>query len=83
MKEDNITIAGIEKRTKEVKRNIEIYEKKLRELEASLQDKQSEEQNKEKYLILYEKEKQIDEFLGSFEKNRDNVNLNLLRRSTR
>lgn len=41
MKEDNSTIAGIEKRIKEVKKNIEIYERKLRELEGSLQDKQS------------------------------------------
>ena len=32
MKEDNNTIATVEKRIKEVKRNIEIYEKKLREL---------------------------------------------------
>ena len=73
MKEDNSTIAGIEKRTKEVKKNIEVYEKKLRELEGNLQDKQSEEQNKDKYMILYEKEKQMDEFLSSFEKSRENV----------
>ena len=30
MKEDNNTIASVEKRIKEVKRNIEMYEKKLR-----------------------------------------------------
>jgi len=32
MKEDNALIANMEKRMKEVKKNIDIYEKKLRDL---------------------------------------------------
>ena len=36
MKEDNNSISNMEKRTKEVKKNIDIYEKKIRDLEAIL-----------------------------------------------
>jgi len=32
MKEDNASISNMEKRIKEVKKNIDIYEKKLRDL---------------------------------------------------
>lgn len=49
MKEDNTSIANMEKRVKEVKKNIDIYEKKLRDLEAALVDKKTEEEDKKKY----------------------------------
>lgn len=59
---------------KEVKKNIDIYEKKLRDLESSLEDKKTEEEDKKKYEILYQKDKEMDEFLNSFDQVRDRVN---------
>lgn len=41
MKEDNASIANMEKRIKEVKKNIDIYEKKLRDLDGALEDKKT------------------------------------------
>jgi intraflagellar transport protein 74 len=58
---------------KEVKKNIDIYEKKLRELEANLEDKKTEEEDKKKYEILYQKDKEMDEFLNSFDQLREKV----------
>jgi intraflagellar transport protein 74 len=59
-------------RTKEVKKNIDIYEKKLRDLEGVLEDKKTEEEDKKKYEILYQKDREMDEFLNSFDKVRSN-----------
>lgn len=58
---------------KEVKKNIDIYEKKLRELEVNLEDKKTEEEDKKKYEILYQKDKEMDEFLNSFDQLREKV----------
>lgn len=60
-------------RMKEVKKNIDIYEKKLRELEVNLEDKKTEEEDKKKYEILYQKDKEMDEFLNSFDQVREKV----------
>lgn len=57
-------------RIKEVKKNIDIYEKKLRDLDAILEDKKTEEEDKKKYEILYQKDREMDEFLNSFDKLR-------------
>lgn len=72
MKEDNSSIAGMEKRIKEVKKNIDIYEKKLRDLDGILEDKKTEEEDKKKYEILYQKDREMDEFLNSFDRLRSN-----------
>lgn len=45
---------------KDAKKNIDIYEKRLRELEANLQDKKTEEEDKKKYELLYKKDKEMD-----------------------
>jgi intraflagellar transport protein 74 len=42
---------------KEVKKNIDIYEKKIRDLEGALEDKKTEEEEKKKYEILYQKDR--------------------------
>jgi|LakMenEpi03Aug12_release.lakeMendotaPanAssembly.Ray.scaffolds.fasta_scaffold65222_3 intraflagellar transport protein 74 len=55
---------------KEVKKNIDIYEKKIRDLEGALEDKKTEEEEKKKYEILYQKDREMDEFLNSFDKER-------------
>lgn len=63
---------------KEVKKNIDIYEKKLRELEINLEDKKTEEEDKKKYEILYQKDKEMDEFLNSFDQVREKVSIELM-----
>ena len=60
MKEDNASIANMEKRIKEVKKNIDVYEKKLRDLDGILEDKKTEEEDKKKYEILYQKDREMD-----------------------
>ena len=55
-----------------MKKNIDIYEKKLRDLDAILEDKKTEEEDKKKYEILYQKDREMDEFLNSFDRLRDN-----------
>lgn len=50
----------MEKSTKDTKKYIDVYEKRLRELEANLEDKKTEEEDKKKYEILYKKDKEMD-----------------------
>lgn len=49
MKEDNQTITQIQKMIKDAKKNIDVYEKRLRELDVALEDKKTEEEDKKKY----------------------------------
>ena len=67
MKEDNQTITQMEKMIKDAKKNIDVYEKRLRELDVALEDKKTEEEDKKKYELLYKRDKEMDEFLNSFD----------------
>lgn len=71
MKEDNQTITQIEKMIKDAKKNIDVYEKRLRELDVALEDKKIEEEDKKKYEKLYQRDKEMDEFLNSFDQIRE------------
>lgn len=71
MKEDNQTITQIEKMVKDAKKNIDVYEKRLRELDVALEDKKTEEEDKKKYELLYKRDKEMDEFLNSFDELRE------------
>lgn len=44
----------------------------MRDLEGVLEDKKTEEEDKKKYEILYQRDREMDEFLNSFEKVRSN-----------
>lgn len=44
----------------------------MRDLDAILEDKKTEEEDKKKYEILYQKDREMDEFLNSFDRLRDN-----------
>lgn len=46
-------------------------EKRLRELDASLQDKKTEEEDKKKYSVIQEREREMDSVINSFDKNRE------------
>lgn len=49
------------------------YEKRVRELEADLAGKKTDEDDKKKFEVLYQKEKEMDEFLNEFESLRETV----------
>lgn len=57
MKEDNQTITQLEKMIKEAKKSIDVYEKRLRELDVALEDKKTEEEDKKKYELLYKRDR--------------------------
>ena len=42
-------------------------------MEANLEDKKTEEEDKKKYEILYQRDKEMDEFLNSFDQVREKV----------
>lgn len=44
----------------------------MRDLDGILEDKKTEEEDKKKYEILYQKDREMDEFLNSFDKLRSN-----------
>jgi intraflagellar transport protein 74 len=45
---------------KDAKKSIDIYEKRLRELDVALEDKKTEEEDKKKYELLYKFDKEMD-----------------------
>jgi len=51
----------------DIRRIIETYQRNIKEIEQDLQEKKSDENEAQKYEILYQKEKEINEFMQSFE----------------
>ncbi|CAK72779.1 unnamed protein product (macronuclear) [Paramecium tetraurelia] len=70
IKDDNAFIQNSEKRVREIRRNIENYEKRLRELQTELEDKKSQEQDKQKYEILYQRDQEMTDYINNFDKTR-------------
>jgi len=71
VKEDNSVIQNTEKRIREVRKMQENYEKQIREMNTENDDKNSE-QDKQKYEILYQRDKEMSEFIDNFESMRTN-----------
>lgn len=67
IKQDNAEIKQSEKDVTDIRRIIETYQRNIREIEQDLQEKKSDEGEAQKYEILYQKEKEINEFMQSFE----------------
>ncbi|CAD8054404.1 unnamed protein product [Paramecium sonneborni] len=70
IKDDNAFIQNSEKRVRDIRRNIENYEKRLRELQTELEDKKSQEQDKQKYEILYQRDQEMTDYINNFDKTR-------------
>lgn len=49
---------------------IETYQRSIKEIESDLQEKKSDENDAQKYEILYQKEKEINEFMEKFEEDK-------------
>ncbi|KAM3138162.1 hypothetical protein pb186bvf_009835 [Paramecium bursaria] len=70
IKDDNAYIQNAEKKVREIRRNIENYEKRLRELVVEAEDKKSQESDKQKYEILYQRDQEMTEYIKNFDKLR-------------
>jgi len=72
VKEDNSVIQNTEKRIREVRKMQENYEKQIREVANTDNDDKNAEQDKQKYEILYQRDKEMSEFIDNFELMRNN-----------
>jgi len=72
VKEDNSVIQNTEKRIREVRKMQENYEKQIREMSNTDNDDKNAEQDKQKYEILYQRDKEMSEFIDNFESMRNN-----------
>jgi len=70
VKEDNNFILNTDKRIKEIKKIIENYEKQIKEMSADLEEKKNEEQDMQKYEILYQRDMEMTKFIDNFEVTR-------------
>ena len=67
VKEDNNIIQNTEKRVKEVRKMMENYEKQIKEMSSENEENKNSEQEKQKYEILYQRDKEMTEFIDNFE----------------
>jgi intraflagellar transport protein 74 len=78
IKQDNAEIKQLEKDVADVKKMIETYQRNIKEIEQDLQEKKTgggggaggEDGEAQKYEILYQKEREINEFMERFEEEK-------------
>lgn len=73
IKEDNNFIANTDKRVREIKKNIDNYEKKLREMANEESNPNQAENEKKKYEVLFQKDKEMTDFIENYDKNRNQL----------
>jgi intraflagellar transport protein 74 len=75
IKQDNAEIKQLEKDVGDVRRMIETYQRNIKEIEQDLQEKKTgagggDGDEAQKYEILYQKEREINEFMERFEEEK-------------
>lgn len=78
IKQDNAEIKQLEKDVADVRKMIETYQRNIKEIEQDLQEKKSgggqgaggEDGEAQKYEILYQKEREINDFMERFEEEK-------------
>lgn len=78
VKEDNSVLQNTEKRIREVRKMQDNYEKQMKEMSSENDGDKNAEQDKQKYEILYQRDKEMTEFIDNFESLR-NAELNQIR----
>jgi len=78
VKEDNSVIQNTEKRIREVRKMQDNYEKQIKEMSSENDGDKNAEQDKQKYEVLYQRDKEMSEFIDNFEPLR-NAELNQIR----
>ena len=53
-----------------MRKMIETYQRNIKEIENDLQEKKSDENESQKYEILYQKEREINDFMEKFEEDK-------------
>jgi len=72
IKQDNAEIKQQEKELTETRKVIDTYQRNIKEIEGDLKDKKKEGDDMQKYEVLYQKEKEINDFCGNFDDEKAN-----------
>jgi len=70
VKEDNASIQSTDKRIREIRQLIANYDRRLKELQSDIENGKDDESKKQQYQALYEKEKELNQFIENFEEDR-------------
>merc|ERR1711907_674255 len=70
VKEDNASIQSTDKRIREIRQLIANYDRRLKELQSDIESGKDDESKKQQYQALYEKEKELNQFIENFEEDR-------------
>ena len=70
IKQDNAEIKQSDREIGDMRKMIETYQRNLNEIEQDLLEKKSDDNDNQKYQILYQKEKEINEFMEKFEEEK-------------
>ena len=70
IKQDNAEIKQQEKEISDLRKMIEAHQRNIKEIDGDLKDKPKENDDNQKYEILYKKEKEINEFMEKYETDR-------------
>ena len=70
IKQDNAEIKQAERDVSEIRMIIDTYQRNIKEIEQDLKEKKSDDNEAQKYEILYQKEKEINEFMEKFEQEK-------------
>lgn len=70
IKQDNAEIKQQEKEISDLRKTIDQYQRNIKEIETDLKDKKQNGEEMQKYEILYQKEKEINDFIVKFEEEK-------------
>ena len=70
IKQDNAEIKQMDKEINEMKKIVETYQGNIKEIDQDLKEKNTQSGEEQKYEILYQKEKEINEFTAKFEEEK-------------
>lgn len=70
IKQDNAEIKQTEKDIADIRKMIETYQRNIKEIEQDLAEKKNDTDDAQKYEILYQKEKEINDFMEKFEEEK-------------
>ena len=70
IKSENQEIKQLEKELTEARKIIDTYQRNIKEIDSDMNEKKDGDGDQQKYEILYQKEKQINEFIQNFEEEK-------------
>jgi len=70
VKQDNAEFKQLERDEQDLRRMIETYQRNIKEIDQDLKEKKPDGEEAQKYEILYQKEKEINDFMEKFEEEK-------------